>query len=165
MPSGIIAARGAQRAQDVGLRNPFAPLAATLAMLCAAGAAGAAAPALVAQDAWIRATPGVDVAAAYLTLHNGAPEAIAVIGVRSPIAGHAMIHQTETKNGASTMRPRERLLIAPGQTVHLEPGGLHVMLHRLAHALTPGEKVPLELLLEGGGALKVTALVRPLADS
>jgi copper(I)-binding protein len=37
------------------------------------------------------------------------------------------------------------------------------MLQALAHPLTPGNEVPLVLLLEGGGSLAVTARVRPLS--
>ena len=52
---------------------------------------------------------------------------------------------------------------SPRATVRLAPGGLHVMLQALAHPLTPGNEVPLVLLLEGGGSLAVTARVRPLS--
>ena len=38
------------------------------------------------------------------------------------------------------------------------------MLQGLAHPLTPGEDVPLELLLDNGGSLDVRAHVRPLGD-
>jgi periplasmic copper chaperone A len=128
------------------------------------GGALAQAPALTAQDAWIRATPGTDVAAAYLTLHNGGPRALVVIGVRSPRAAQAMIHETSVSNGESHMRAHEQLRVEPGQTVRLAPGGLHIMLHMLTGALRPGEQVPLELLLEGGGSVTVTARVRALGD-
>jgi hypothetical protein len=73
-----------------------------------------------------------------------------------------MIHETQLVGGVSTMRPHEPLVIAPGASVELAPGGLHVMLHDLAHPLAVGEQVPLELLLEGGGRLEVSARVRPL---
>ena len=135
-------------------------LLASLALLGVARAAGT--PALTVQDAWVRVTPGADVAAAYLTLHNPGSSAVVVIGVRSSVAGHAMIHETRVGNGLSSMRPHEPLTLAPGATVQLAPGGLHVMLGMLAHPLAVGERVPLELLLEGGGTVAVSALVRPL---
>jgi copper(I)-binding protein len=62
------------------------------------------------------------------------------------------------------MRPALPLRIAPGATVSLAPEGLHVMLHMLSHPLRPGEQVPFELLLEGGGTLAVTAHVKSLAE-
>jgi len=124
--------------------------------------ADAPAGTLTVADAWVRAIPGAAVAAAYMTLHNGGPRAVRVIGVRSALAGHAMIHETRLENGVSTMRAHEPLVIAAGATVELRPGGLHVMLHDLAHPLAVDEQVPLELLLEGGGRLAVSARVRPL---
>jgi len=118
---------------------------------------------LTVADPWVRAIPGAAVAAAYMTLHNGGKEPMRVIGVRSALAGHAMIHETRLENGVSTMRPHEPLVIAPGASVTLEPGGLHVMLHDLAHPLVVDEQVPLELLLDGGGRIAVSARVRPLS--
>jgi periplasmic copper chaperone A len=120
--------------------------------------------ALTVEDAWIRATPAVDVAAAYLTLHNSGTRPVVVSAVRSPAAAAAMIHETTMVNGQSRMRAHEPLRIAPGETVRFAPGGLHIMLHTLARPLAAGEEVPLVLLLEGGGSLTVTARVRALGD-
>jgi copper(I)-binding protein len=145
------------------LRDCAAFSVACLALL-ACTAVLAVAPLLTAQDAWIRATPGSDVAAAYLTLHNTAAHAVSIVGVRCACAGHAMIHESTISNGQSTMRPREPLAIAAGATLRFAPGGLHIMLQGLTRALTPGEQVPLELLLEGGGSLGVSARVRALGD-
>jgi periplasmic copper chaperone A len=119
-------------------------------------------PTLVAQNAWVRATPGSDVAAAYLTLRNVSAAAVTVTGIESPAAGHAMIHETKVEGGQSRMRPHEQLAIAPGATVKLEPGGLHVMLHDLKQPLAVGQQVPLVVHLADGTTLQVTATVRPL---
>jgi hypothetical protein len=62
------------------------------------------------------------------------------------------------------MRPRQRLRVGAGETLRLAPGGLHVMLQGLTRPLTPGEEVPLLLLLEGGASLAVTAHVRALGE-
>ena len=126
--------------------------------------ARAAAPALTASDAWVRVTPGAEVAAAYLTLHNGGSEPVSIVGVRSPLASMAMIHETRLLGTQSSMRPRTELVVAPGETLKLAPGGLHVMLHALSGSLKPGDEVPLTLLLKGGATLAVTARVRPLAS-
>ena len=122
-------------------------------------------PALSAQDAWVRTTPGADVAAAYLTLHNGGTQPVVVNGVSSPAAGAAMIHESTLVNGQSTMRAHEPLQIGAGETVRFAPGGLHIMLHMLKRPLAAGDEVPLVLLLEGGGSLTVMARVRALGDS
>jgi len=142
--------------------------AACLALLATIGPplTSAAPPsALSAQDAWVRATPGVDVAAAYLTLHNGGTQPVVVSGVSSPAAGAAMIHESTLVNGQSTMRAHEPLRIGAGETVRFAPGGLHIMLHMLKRPLAAGDEVPLVLLLASGERLTVTARVRALGDS
>ena len=144
------------------MRAPALPVACLV--LLAAAASAATPPALTAQDAWIRATPGVDVAAAYLTLRNTGSQPVVVTGVRSPAAASAMIHETTLINGESTMRPRESLRIAPGETVRFAPGGLHIMLHGLKRPLAVGEEVPVTVLFEGGGSVTALARVRPLDD-
>ena len=146
----------------------FAPSTACLALLAAlmpVFASAAVPPALSAQDAWVRATPGVDVAAAYLTLHNGGTQPVLVNGVSSPAAAAAMIHESTLVNGRSSMRAHEPLRIGVGETVRFAPGGLHIMLHMLKRPLGAGDEVPLVLRLEGGGSLTVTARVRALGDS
>jgi len=112
----------------------------------------------------VRVTPGAEVAAAYLTLHNGGTAPVSIVGVRSPLAGMAMIHETRLVGTRSTMRAREELLVAPGETVRFAPGGLHVMLQDLSQALKAGDEVPLVLILKDGGSLAVAARVRPLAS-
>jgi copper(I)-binding protein len=134
---------------------------AALAALALHAEPAAPAGALTVTGAWVRAIPGSAVAAAYMTLHNGGKQPVRVTGARSALAGHAMIHETRLENGVSTMRPHEPLEIAPGASVELKPGGLHVMLHDLAHPLAVDEQVPLELLLDGGGRVELTARVRP----
>ncbi len=137
-------------------------LVALAGVLPARGAAQA--PALSAQDAWIRATPGVDVAAVYMTLHNGGTQPLVVTGVRSAAAAAAMIHESTVVNGQSTMRPRDVLTIGAGETVRFAPGGLHIMLHGLKRPLAAGDEVPLLLLLQSGGSVPVTARVRALGE-
>lgn len=122
----------------------------------------AQAPALVVQGAWTRQAPGSDVAAVYLTLRNPSTKPIVIVGVESSVASHAMIHETKTESGQSRMRPHEQLVVPPGETVKLEPGGLHVMLHGLTQPVAVGQSVPLVLLLDGGGKVQVAAVVRPL---
>jgi len=118
--------------------------------------------ALTATDAWVRVTPGSDVDAAYLTLRNESSKPITVIGIDSSVATMAMIHETRTEGGVSRMRPHEQLVIPPGKTVKLEPGGLHVMLHGVSQSLAPGASVPLVLRLGNGSSMQIVALVRPL---
>jgi len=144
------------------LKHPLAYLTVCLT-LCASAVAAAPVP-LSAENAWLRATPGTDVAAVYLTLHNTGAATVTVIGVRSALAADATIHETRLSGTVSAMRPALPLRIAPGAVVRLAPEGLHVMLHMLSRPLKAGEDVPLELLLEGGASVAVTAHVKALTE-
>jgi periplasmic copper chaperone A len=141
------------------------PLAYLFLVLAAAlPAAYAGPPDISITDAWVRAIPGSEVAAAYFTARNTGTRPLTIIGVRSAVATSAMIHETSLVGAQSTMRPHEQLPLAPGQTVQLSPGGMHVMLMSLKQALSPGDPVQLVLLLEGGASITVTARVRPLGE-
>ena len=120
-------------------------------------------PGLIVVDAWTRQVPGSDVAAAYLTLRNPTTQPVTIVSIESPLAEHAMIHETKTVGGQSQMRPHEQLVIAPGQTVKFEPGGLHVMLMGLRQPVPVGKSFPLVLLLADGTKVQVAAVVRPLS--
>ena len=139
----------------------YARLYAALMML-AACTAWAQSPTLVARDAWTRQTPGSDVAAVYLTLQNPTKQPITVVGIESSAASGAMIHETKTEGGMSKMRAHEQLVVAPGETVKFEPGGLHVMLHGLTQPLAVGQSVPLVIHLGDGTKVSIAAVVRPL---
>jgi copper(I)-binding protein len=117
---------------------------------------------LIVQNAWLRKAPGADTAAVYLVLRNTSVQPIIVIGVRSPTASHVMIHETSTTGAQSRMRMHEKLVIAPGQSVAFEPGGLHVMLSGFKKTPLIGQTVPLIFLLANGGQVTVAAVVRPL---
>jgi periplasmic copper chaperone A len=141
-----------------GMRRPAIASAGTAAR-------GPSAPAaqVTVSDAWIpQPPPGSEVAAAYFTLRNGGREPATLVQISSPAASAAMLHESRVVAGESQMRPVDRLVIPPGGTVTLRPGGLHVMLHGLASALLPGQQVPLVLRFEGGREIRITARVRPL---
>jgi copper(I)-binding protein len=113
-------------------------------------------------QAWARATPpGADVGAVYLTIENkgGAPDRL--VGVTSPVAGSAMVHQTVEEGGVSTMREADGN-IAPGITLDMKPGGSHIMLMGLKGPLKEGETIDVTLSFEKSGEVKTTAKVQPL---
>ena len=137
-------------------------LAAALAVVPAAVPAQATAT-LVVQNPWIRKPPpGLDTVAVYFTLKNVSKRAVFVVGVTSPLATSAMMHETSMVEGQSRMRMRERVTVPGGSEVAFAPEGLHVMLSGVSRPLEVGDKVPLTLELEHGGSLDLVATVRPL---
>ena len=123
----------------------------------------AGAAALNVFDAWVRIPPpGTDLAAVYFTVRNVSPHTVTIEGAEAAVAGMAMLHESRISNGKLEMRMLDTLVIAPGQSVLFAPNGRHLMLHGLNRKLLIGEKLPIVLLLTGGGKIAFTATVRPL---
>ncbi len=133
-----------------------------LALWVCVAAAVAQTPTLTVISAWVRMAPGSDVASAYLTLRNDGNKPLTIIGIESPVAAHAMVHETKIEGGVSRMRPRDQITVAPGKTVKFEPGGLHIMLHGVTQTLAVGQSVPLVLQFSDGVSMHLNATVRPL---
>ncbi len=108
---------------------------------------------LVITQAWSRATPGgAKVAGGYLTIQNMGSAPDRLIGGSADIAGKVEVHEMAMNNGVMTMRPLDNgLVIEPGKTVKLAPGGYHLMLFDLKGPLKQGDKVPLMLEFEKAG--------------
>ena len=108
---------------------------------------------LVITQAWSRATPaGAKVAGGYLTIQNMGSAPDRLFGGSSDIAGKVEVHEMAMNNGVMTMRPLDKgLVIEPGKTVKLAPGGYHLMLFDLKSPLKQGDKVPVMLEFEKAG--------------
>jgi copper(I)-binding protein len=106
---------------------------------------------------WSRATPkGASAGAAYLTITNNGNTADRVTCTSSDVSAQCQIHTMAMDNGVMKMRPVEGgLEIAPGQTVTLKPGGLHVMLVDLKHPLEQGKAAEATFQFEKAGTIKV----------
>jgi len=113
-------------------------------------------------DAWARTSMGMDRAgAAYLAMSNGSGKDDALIGVSSPAAATAELHETTTAaDGTTAMSPVAEIPVPAGGSVTLEPGGYHIMLIGLVEPLVAGQKIDITLTFRQAGEVKVTAEVR-----
>jgi periplasmic copper chaperone A len=112
---------------------------------------------LVITQAWSRATPGgAKVGGGYLTIENRGPAADRLIGGSAEVAEKVQLHEMAVNNGVMTMRPLDQgLVIEPGKTVKLAPGGYHLMLLDLKSPLKQGDKVPVTLEFERAGKVSL----------
>lgn len=118
-------------------------------ILCAVlfAASTAAQGQIEARAAWTRTTvQGQTTAGAYVQLTSS--ERASLVGVESPVAVGAEIHETRMEGKVMRMRALSRLELLPGKTVELKPGGYHIMLLELKRPLKKGEVVPIRLKLE-----------------
>ena len=113
--------------------------------------------------AWARATPpGASTGAGYVTVENSGREEDRLVGAISPVAASVLIHQTSEWDGIARMRAAGDLLIQPGETLAMRPGGAHLMLIGLSAPLAEGDKVPVTLAFEKAGAVTVDLAVAPI---
>ena len=102
-------------------------------------------PGVTVSQAWARATPaGAPAGAVYLTLQAGG-QADALVGVASPQAGRATLHAVAMDGDIMRMRKVDDVALPGGQVVRLAPGGVHIMLMRLASPLREGDTLSLQL--------------------
>ena len=96
--------------------------------------------------------------AVYFHLANAGHEDV-LLGVRSPAAKHAVLHDTVQATGGPRMVPRTEIEIPFLGDVIFRPGGPHVMLENLHAPLGEGDRIPMTLLFEENDALDVTVTV------
>lgn len=101
-------------------------------------------PAVKVEGAWARATvPGQKGTGAFMTLT--AQHSLRLVGVASPVAGVAEIHEMKMEGDVMRMRAMPALELPAGQSVALRPGGFHLMLMDLKQPLVKDTQVPLTL--------------------
>lgn len=128
--------------------------------LLASGCMAANAQTLVqVHDAWARATVAQQKATgAFMRLR--ADQGGRLVGVRTPVAEVAEIHEMKLEGDVMKMRAIPYLELPPGQEVELKPGGYHLMLMDLKQAVTAGSELELTLLLETTAGKQEQLLIR-----
>ncbi|MCJ2013112.1 copper chaperone PCu(A)C [Methylobacterium sp. J-076] len=114
---------------------------------------------------WSRATPnGAKVAGGYLSVTNTGTEPDTLTGGTFDEAGSVEIHSMTMEGGVMKMAPVENgLVVKPGETVALKPGGFHLMFLGLKDPLKKGATVKGTLTFAKAGAVPVAFTVESLA--
>jgi iron complex outermembrane recepter protein len=112
--------------------------------------------ALVVGHPWSRPTmPGMPMGVAYFTVTNNGAKADALLRATTPAAASVEMHETRIEDGVARMRPLTEIEIAPGATIKVQPGGIHLMLVDLKQPLVRGTRVPLTLEFRAAGKVTV----------
>ncbi|NKC34421.1 copper chaperone PCu(A)C [Falsiroseomonas selenitidurans] len=112
------------------------------------------------EAGWSRAAGAGRVGAGFLTIRNTGSTADRLVSARADAARTVELHTHLRENGIMRMRPVEAIDLPPGETVTLQPGGLHLMLIDLTQALNTGETVPVTLVFEKAGTMQVRLAVQ-----
>jgi copper(I)-binding protein len=106
--------------------------------------------------------PSAKSAAGYMGIYNDGDTADRLIGVETGIAQSSMLHTTEhSADGVARMIHVEGLDIPAGETIVLEPDGMHVMLMGLTGPMLEGDMVPATLIFEHAGRVEMEFMVDP----
>lgn len=110
---------------------------------------------------WTRAVgASAPTAAGYMVLRNAGTTPDSLVSATTPMARAVEAHQMSMIDGIMRMRPRpEGILLPPGESVRLEPGGLHLMLIDPVGGLAQGTRVPVTLRFERAGKVAVELAV------
>ncbi|MBI3436835.1 MAG: copper chaperone PCu(A)C [Proteobacteria bacterium] len=110
---------------------------------------------------WSPATPkGAAVAGGYMQIVNRGAVADRLVGGTLTAAGRFMVHEMSMVDGIMRMRPlAQGIEIAPGATVDLKPGSLHVMFSDLKTQLQPGDHIKGTLVFEKAGSIEIEYVV------
>ncbi|MEO7401754.1 MAG: copper chaperone PCu(A)C [Polaromonas sp.] len=94
--------------------------------------------------AWVRPTvQGQKSSGGFMTLT--AKDGAQLVGVSTPVAGVAEVHEMKMEGDVMKMRALPVLDLPAGKAVELKPGGYHLMLMDLKQPLSKGSTVPLTL--------------------
>ena len=115
---------------------------------------------LTVEKPWIPSAPPKAMAhAAFMTLTNEGDLPAQIIGVSAEGYMMSHIHMSDEKDGIATMSSVDMIEIAPGQTVTLKHGGLHIMLMKPMAPKAEGDAVELTLEFADGTTQKIEAMV------
>jgi copper(I)-binding protein len=113
------------------------------------------------EDPWGRPSPSSAANAAFYMQLEGAEEDDVLVSATSPACGMVELHETQMSDGVMSMQHLPQGIPVPaGETVSLEPGGLHVMCMGVQSPLTVGEMVEVALEFENSGSRTIEAEIR-----
>jgi uncharacterized protein YcnI/copper(I)-binding protein len=116
---------------------------------------------LVLTSPWTREPPkGARVAGGFISITNTGSQPERLIGGSAPFAKRFEVHEMAVVQGVMRMREiAGGLVIRPGETVELKPGGLHVMFMDITEAPVAGRTVKTTLRFERAGPIEIDVAV------
>ncbi|MFC4352006.1 copper chaperone PCu(A)C [Fodinicurvata halophila] len=118
------------------------------------------------SDPWARASVGTSrPGVAYMEIRNHGEAEAVLEGLETPVAAMPELHESVIADGQAQMRPVEQISIAPGETVTLAPGGLHVMLMKLQQPLEEGQAFEVTLQFQDGTSQDVRVPILSIGAS
>jgi periplasmic copper chaperone A len=117
------------------------------------------------ENAWARASvPGQQATGVFMRITASEPTRL--VGVATPAAGVAEVHEMKMEGDVMRMRRVAAVDLPVGRAFELKPGGHHLMLQDLRKPLAAGSQVPVTLVFRNArGVESRLALTVPVALS
>ena len=113
------------------------------------------------EEPWARPGFQGDNSAVYLVIRNSTDQGDGLIGAKTDAANVTEIHLSKMDaEGTMSMERQDLVGIPAGESVNLEPGGLHVMLMNLVDDLNVGDRFELTLEFQRAGDVDIEVEVR-----
>lgn len=100
--------------------------------------------------------PGAKAGGGFVTITNKGGADDTLISAASEAAGMVQLHEMTMDNGVMKMREKDGGIAIPaGQTVTLQPGGLHIMFMQVEKPFEEGQSVRVTLTFEKAGTIDI----------
>ena len=123
-------------------------------------------PAAVSFDeTWVKAAD-TGMTAGFGVLSNSSDGNITLVSAVSPAAPTMELHEMAMTDSGMVMRQKDGGFVVPaGESLTLEPGGLHLMFMGLTAPIKAGDEVPITLTFDDGSTLKVMSVAKPFTGA
>lgn len=119
---------------------------------------------VVIEDAWVRSSEYSDHAGGMTGIFgkftNHGDQPVTITGGETDIA--KMVQTHEVVNGMMQQK-KEGIVIKPGETVTLQPGGLHIMIMDIAKPIVAGDKITFTVKFKGAESQTLTLTAKDSA--
>lgn len=117
---------------------------------------------LAITDIWGRSSPAsAENAAFYMNIRNAGRVQDSLESAEIDICDSTQMHETNIDDdGVMSMEHVTKIDIPNGETISLEPGGLHLMCLGLKYPLKAGDEIPIRLSFAETGEIEVRAEIR-----
>ncbi len=104
--------------------------------------------------------------AGFGVLTNSSDEDITLVSAASPAAPMMELHEMAMTDSGMVMREKDGGFVVPaGESLTLEPGGLHLMFMGLTAPIKAGDEVPITLTFDDGSTLEVAPVAKPFTGA
>ncbi len=104
--------------------------------------------------------PGVPNTSAYFMLKNNGKESVSIVSASSTVARKVELHAHIMEGEVMSMVKQSEVEVEAGQSVHFQPGGLHLMMFGLQRSLKKDEVIDIQIVTSKGENLTFSAIVK-----